>query len=845
MQLRPGGQWIVSFALAMFVSSTVFAQSKTWTTDADFDSGVLDNVVHTPANQIDLGPTVVSQSHTVWATNYAYGAVVKLDTVTGRQTARYDSVLQTVDGAASGARPPREVCNWWNAGNCPSAVAVDTNGDAWVVNAAYGNQGTVTKIAGDITHCVDRNGNSTIETSTDRNGDGLIDVNLANPNLEFFGQNDECILTTFAVGGFNAEPRSIAIDKNGKVWVPTSSEGKIYRYNPDPPYSLEAEVYVAGYPFVNPFQVAAGGDYILISDLNNSVQRVNISTLAFESVTCPYSDWWVVAMPAGDIAWLGGDSRGIYKVDFTSSTCIPIAGTLTAGMTLDLAGNIWAANQWDNTVTKVSPAWGVLGTYPAAGAFGLSVDFQGNIWMFPNATVPSVFKIDSTTGLEIGSYSIDALSGQIPSPNADPYLTGDSTGAQINRQAPYAYTGSWDGTFDGQIAGLSWSTVYWNTEPQGAVPAGTSLVVSARAADDLTALSLAAYTPATNDAALTGISGRYVQVQAELTGPGWVSPALSDITVEGPCPTPGDACCLSAADCDDGNPLTTDSCPTVGGACSHVLPTSTPTQTPTPTNTPTITPTVTPTPEPLVPPDSSTDTCEDTVAKNLKKLAVCTANCQVKEADHALNKQPFDEIACEEGTGAKPISCRAAYDKAQAAVLAKTVTVKKVKQPICPACLGATAQSSLADAAMSFVEQLDGQVYCAGTTGFPSGNPGFVPPDKNTDTCEDTASRNVRTLARCITKCEKKQADAALKNKSFDVQACEQGTGKPISCRAAYDKVQAAVLAKTVTVKKVKQPICPACLGATAQGALADAMISFIAQTSGGQIYCAGTIPLP
>jgi hypothetical protein len=46
-------------------------------------------------------------------------------------------------------------------------------------------------------------------------------------------------------------------------------------------------------------------------------------------------------------------------------------------------------------------------------------------------------------------------------------------------------------------------------------------------------------------------------------------------------------------------------------------------------------------------------------------------------------------------------------------------------------------------------------------------------------------------------------------------------------------------------VNKVKRPICPPCLDATAQGALADAMSSFIDQTSGGQIYCAGTTPLP
>jgi outer membrane protein assembly factor BamB len=261
------------------------------------------------------------------------------------------------------------------------------------------------------------------------------------------------------------------------------------------------------------------------------------------------------------------------------------------------------------------------------------------------------------------------------------------------------------------------------------------------------------------------------------------------------------------------------------------------TATPTPTITSTATPTYTP--EALVPPNSSTDTCEDTVARNIKTLAVCTANCQTKEADYALNGRVFSEMACEQGTGT-PISCLAAYDKAQAAVLAK----KKAKQAICPPCLGGTAQTALAELAMSVVHHLDGQIYCAGTTGFASGNPGFVPPDKNTGACEDTVSRNLRTLAGCITTCQKKEADAALKKKSFNVQACE-GTSTRTSCRAAYDKAEAAVLAKTATVNKQKQAICPLCLDATAQGALADAIFSFIDQSSDGQIYCAGTVPLP
>src|SRR5438128_1790999 len=42
--------------------------------------------------------------------------------------------------------------------NDPSRTAVDFNGDVWVANRAFGGQSSVTKVANDITECIDRNG---------------------------------------------------------------------------------------------------------------------------------------------------------------------------------------------------------------------------------------------------------------------------------------------------------------------------------------------------------------------------------------------------------------------------------------------------------------------------------------------------------------------------------------------------------------------------------------------------------------------------------------------------------------------------------------------------------------
>jgi len=139
-----------------------------------------------------------------------------------------------------------------------------------------------------------------------------------------------------------------------------------------------------------------------------------------------------------------------------------------------------------------------------------------------------------------------------------------------------------------------------------------------------------------------------------------------------------------------------------------------------------------------VPPDQNTAKCEDTVARHLNKLVGCATKCQIKQADSALRGLPFDEQACEQG--GTPVSCRAAYDRATAALL-------RLQPTICPLCLNGTVQSNLADLMTSFVEDNNGQIYCAGMNSFGGDDGGFVPPDQNTARCEDTVAKHLKKLA--------------------------------------------------------------------------------------------------
>ncbi len=237
---------------------------------------------------------------------------------------------------------------------------------------------------------------------------------------------------------------------------------------------------------------------------------------------------------------------------------------------------------------------------------------------------------------------------------------------------------------------------------------------------------------------------------------------------------------------------------------------------------PVATPTVSATPNGhgFVPPDPDSAKCETTIAKNAGKLAACAATCQIKRAGAMLKGKAFDEDACEDGPDK---SCRSAYDGAGA----------KLAPGLCPPCLDTTAQGTVADGVLSFIDGSNGASYCAGTVAFGGDDTGFVPPDKDTASCESGAAKNLQKLAGCVAKCQAKQVGAAIKGKAFDVEACKRAPAK--SCRAAHDAASAKLLAKG---------LCPSCLDAGAQASAADAVMAAV-EGRNAALYCAGSTPLP
>jgi len=190
--------------------------------DDDNSSGV----VLDPDGNLVLDPEVSEESfHFLYIANTYEGTVSKIDAASLKEVARYTSALPVANSTGSGPVAT-------GADALPSRTAIDGFGDCYVANRAHtGNNlwGSLTKIAGSA--CSDKDGDGTVETSSDVNGNGIID--LTDP-AEFFGDADECILFTIPIGGNNAIPRALALSgatelyPAGIVFVGTYTEQKFY-----------------------------------------------------------------------------------------------------------------------------------------------------------------------------------------------------------------------------------------------------------------------------------------------------------------------------------------------------------------------------------------------------------------------------------------------------------------------------------------------------------------------------------------------------------------------------------------------------------------------------------------
>ncbi len=408
----------------------------------------------------------------LWVANSVDDTVTRIDTETG-------AVLGTYSVGLNAGR---------NNDN-PSRTAVDLNGDAWVANRAFGNQGSVTKIRG---------------------ADCRVD----------------CELFTVPVGGNNGVPRALAIDANNNAWVGNYHEQRIYHLDGETGAVLGS--YGIGMSTYG-FTIDRQG---IIWIASNS-QSYGIG--AFDTGTNTFLGRWTV--PGCGLSYgIAVDASG--NVWFGTWTCGTLgrldralfdAGTIrfdqygsglsnTRGVAVDSDGTIWLASSGNNRLARFDASGTQLGNSATCSTpIGVGVASDGSIWSMCYSD--DLAQRWSPAG---------SLLGSVPVGDA-PYSYSDMTGFQL--RAFTAPSGTWTQSMDCGFAGCGYEAIRWSA----IVPADTTLTVRARTREAGGAWS--AWTPSYStspaDTSSALPDGQFLEIEITMTtSADEVTPVLTSLSVD-------------------------------------------------------------------------------------------------------------------------------------------------------------------------------------------------------------------------------------------------------------------------------------------------------------------------
>jgi hypothetical protein len=530
-------------APAAAVAAPVAGQNVLYTTNADFDRGVLDDVNHVApnGNQLQLNRTQTFFPYVNIAAS-ARGTMVRIDVNTGALVGEWFS-------APSGR------------GRDPSRTTVDRLGNTWLSNRAEaaGGNGSVTRVgvisggtrsnadgsadpAGDYLKgpfgyntCIDRNGDGLIATSR-----GLGDIRPwtnaggADNNGGVTTAADECLINYSRVNGSNT--RTVAVDANNDVWTggSDSDHEKVSGVTGQPVAGTQINYGCGGYGGL----IDKAGT-LWSARYNANLLRYVPGTNSGACLNTTHGDYGLGMDPVTGEIWHTTLSSGqVVKLapDGTILGSFPHGNTYAQGVAVDADGNVWVAHSLNNatTVGHLRTDGTFVGnvTLPGGnGPTGVSVDTNGKVWV-ANVNSNNAQRIDPDAGpVGGGSFPVGAVDLTVGlGAGAGPYNYSDMTGSVLGEIT--APIGTWNVVQDGGVTGAAWGKVTWNTEPQGSVPAGTSITVEARSADTEVGLTGQPFVPVANDAQFA-LTGRYIEVRTTLrASPSGTSPILSDLRIE-------------------------------------------------------------------------------------------------------------------------------------------------------------------------------------------------------------------------------------------------------------------------------------------------------------------------
>ena len=475
--------------------------------------------------------TGAAEFYFMWIANDTQGWVSKYDTRTGREVGRYFSVIPKdcsnsvgppcAGGQVHGMRADHS----WH----PSRTALDLAGDMWVANRGINQQGSVTKIANDTFSCIDRNGNGTIETSRDINGDGqistspadgemIIPSDMANP-----ATYDECVLFTKPVGdvsGGDVAGRALAVSADfegsaGDVWLGIYFEKRMYKLS-----TVNGELLPVSPGGPNFVQLSFGPYGAIVDRLQRlwvvepgtahlALIDTSTGTLVTEAISnSPACQAYGLGIDGKNRVWLPGWTLGAYACRYDHSTGTWTKFDFTAarsqtgsafewgrGIAVDASGRVFMSGyggtaaqliRFDAETGAIVPFGSAqfidMSDANTAQSIGVGLDQDGNPWV--NNGSGNASKIDNATGAVT----------RTPQQPAGLYTYSDFTGYQLrNFTAP---RGTYSKDFEACDADNVWRMLTFDV----LTPPNTSVQVFVKAANtvpELNSTALVRYGPFT------------------------------------------------------------------------------------------------------------------------------------------------------------------------------------------------------------------------------------------------------------------------------------------------------------------------------------------------------------